>query len=163
MSDFDFEAFISGARLAEDTFPLYLVDNSREIARLTEQLDAAKTGGDEREASTGNETAELEAKIAALVDEMGKSKRELTLRALTPDELKRVGDDDTDIYDQLAMQSVKPALNRDQWRRLGAAAGAMQFSRFQSKANVLATNDVVMPDFSPSNSTSQDQRESSLS
>ena len=64
MSDFDFEAFISGARLAEDTFSLYLVDNGRKIAHLQEQIDKAKNGGDEREASTGN-TADLEAQVAA--------------------------------------------------------------------------------------------------
>ena len=92
---------------------------------------------------------------------MAGSKRDLTLRALTPDELKRVSDDDTDVYDQLATQSVKPKLDRDQWQRLGAAAGAKQFSEFVSKANVLATNDVVMPDFSPSDSTTHDLRESS--
>ncbi|WP_330473830.1 hypothetical protein [Terrabacter sp. C0L_2] len=160
MSDFDFEAFISGARLAEDTFSLYLVDNGRKIAHLQEQIDKAKNGGDEREASTGN-TVDLEAQVAALVDEMAASKRDLTLRALTPDELKRVSDDDTDVYDQLATQSVKPKLDRDQWQRLGAAAGAKQFSEFVSKANVLATNDVVMPDFSPSDSTTHDLRESS--
>ena len=160
MSDFDFESFISGARLAEDTFSLYLVDNGRKIAHLQEQIDKAKNGGDEREASTGN-TADLEAQVAALVEEMAKSKRDLTLRALTPDELKRVSDDDTDVYDQLATQSVKPKLDRDQWQRLGAAAGAKQFSEFVSKANVLATNDVVMPDFSPSTLSSPDLRESS--
>ena len=160
MSDFDFEAFISGARLAEDTFSLYLVDNGRKIAHLQEQIDKAKNSGDEREASTGN-TADLEAQAAALVDEMAASKRDLTIRALTPDELKRVSDDDTDVYDQLATQSVKPKLDRDQWQRLGAAAGAKQFSEFVSKANVLATNDVVMPDFSPSTLSSPDLRESS--
>ena len=160
MSDFDFEAFISGARLAEDTFSLYFVDNGRKIAHLQEQIDAAKDGGDEREASTGN-TADLEAQVAALVDEMSNSRREFTLRAVTPDELKRIGDDDTDVYDQLATQSVKPVLTRDQWKRVGDAAGAKQFSTFVSKANALATNDVVMPDFSPSDSTSLDLRESS--
>src|SRR5690348_11503368 len=101
MSDFDFEAFISGARLAEDTFSLYLVDNGRKIAALQAELDkAAAAVGDEREATTGVDTSSIEAQIAALVDEMGKSRRELTLRALTPDELKRVSDSDTDVYDQ---------------------------------------------------------------
>ena len=161
MSDFDFEEFISGARLAEDTFSLYLVDNGRKITHLQEQIDKAKNSGDEREASTGN-TADLEAQVATLVEEMRASKGEFTLRAVTPDELKRISDDDTDIYDQLAMQSVKPKLDRDKWQRLGEAAGAAQFSVFVSKANALATNAVVVPDFSPSTSTTQDQRESSL-
>ena len=125
MSDFDFEAFISGARLAEDTFSLYLVDNGRKVAALQAELDQASVdSGDERESSTGSDTADIEARIAALVDEMGKSRREFTLRAVTPDELKRIGDPDTDIYDQLATQSVEPKLNRDQWQRLGSAAGA---------------------------------------
>jgi len=160
MSDFDFEAFISGARLAEDTFSLYLVDNGRKIAHLQEQIDKARDSGDEREASTGN-TADLEAQVATLVDEMGKSKREFTLRALTPDEWKTSGEPDLDAYDQLAMQSVKPKLDRDQWKRVGAAAGARQFSTFMASANALAINDVVVPDFSPSNSTTPDLRESS--
>jgi hypothetical protein len=163
MSDFDFEAFISGARLAEDTFSLYLVDNGRKIAHLQERIDKAKSSGDEREASTGN-TADLEAQVAALVDEMSGSRREFTLRALTPDEWKHVvSDDGTDVYDQLAAQSVKPALNRDQWKRVGEVVGVSQFSTFVAQANALATNDVVMPDFSPSDSTTHDLRESSSS
>ena len=162
MSDFDFEAFIAGAHLAEDTFPLYLVNHGPQIARLTEQIDAAKGRGDEREASTDNATAELEVQVADLIAQMEKSKREVTLRTLTPDEWKTVSSDDaTDVYDQLAMQSVKPKLDRDQWQRLGAAAGASQFAEFLGKANALALSRVVVPDFSPSNSTSPDPRESS--
>jgi hypothetical protein len=67
------------------------------------------------------------------------------------------------VYDQLAIQSVNPVLNRDQWKRLGAAVGAEQFGEFIRKANALATLKVVVPDFSPTISTSQDLRESSLS
>jgi len=161
MSDFDFEAFIAGAHLAEDTFPLYLVNHGPQIARLTEQIDAAKGRGDEREASTDNATAELEVQVADLIAQMEKSKREVTLRSLTPDEWKTLSSDDTDVYDQLVMQAVEPPLNRDQWQRLGAAAGATQFAEFQAKANALALSRVVVPDFSPSNSTSPDPRESS--
>ena len=80
-----------------------------------------------------------------------------------PFELEQIASDGTDVYDQLAIQSVKPALDRDQWKRVGAAAGAQQFSAFVRKANALATLEVVVPDFSQPISTSQDLRESSLS
>lgn len=162
MSDFDFEAFIAGAHLAEDTFPLYLVNHGPQIARLTAQIDAAKSPGDEREASTGSATADLEQQVAALIAQMEASKREVTLRSLTPDEWRTVAGDDTDVYDQLAAQSVNPPLDRDQWQRLGAAVGATPFAEFVAKANALALSRAVVPDFSPTASTSQDQRESSV-
>lgn len=159
---FDFEAFIAGAHLAEDTFPLYLVNHGPQIARLTARIDAAKSPGDEREASTGSATADLERQVADLIAEMEASKREVTLRSLTPDEFKALSGDDTDIYDQLSMQSVAPVLDCDQWQRLGAAIGAAPFMEFQSKANALALSRAVVPDFSPTASTNPDLRESSV-
>jgi len=162
MSDFDFEAFIAGAHLAEDTFPLYLVNHGPQIARLTAEIDAAKSPGDEREASTGNAAAELEQQVAGLIAEMEASKREVTLRSLTPDEWRTVAGEDTDVYDQLAAQSVSPKLDHDQWQRLGAAVGATPFAEFVKKANALALSRAVVPDFSPTASTTPDQRESSL-
>ena len=160
---FDFEAFIAGARLAEDTFTLYLVDNGRQIERLKAEIDATKTVADDREATVAADTTDLEQQVASLVAQMRESKREFTLRAVTPDELAKIGEPGTDIYDQLAVQSVKPALNRDQWQRVGEVVGAQQFSAFVSQANALATSKVAVPDFSPNDSTSQDLRESSAS
>ncbi|NUO35506.1 MAG: hypothetical protein HOQ27_10660 [Dermatophilaceae bacterium] len=161
---FDFEAFISGAKLAEDTFDLYLVNHGPAIARLREQIEQAKGGsGDDREATVGADVSDLERQVARLTAEMQQSKREVTLRSVTPDELEKIAGDGTDVYDQLAIQSVKPELDRDQWKRLGNAVGSSQFAEFVSKANALATLRVVVPDFSPTISTSQDQRESSLS
>lgn len=161
---FDFESFISGAKLAEDTFPLYLVNHGPAIERLRAEIEQAKSGGgDDREASVTADVTALEQQVARLIAEMQKSRRDLTLRAVTPDELEKISDKGTDVYDQLAIQSVKPQLDRDQWKRLGAAAGHRQFSEFISKANALATLQVVVPDFSPTTSTSQDLRESSVS
>ena len=161
---FDFESFISGAKLAEDTFPLYLVNHGPAIERLRAEIDQAKAGGaDDREASVTADVTALEQQVARLTAEMQRSRRDLTLRSVTPDELEKISSDGTDVYDQLAIQSVKPVLDRDQWKRLAAAAGAQQFSEFIRKANALATLQVVVPDFSPTTSTSQDLRESSLS
>ena len=160
---FDFEAFIAGSKLAEDTFTLYLVNHGPAIARLQSQIDQAKSSGDDRESTVSPDVSHLEEQIVRLTAEMQKSKREVTLRALTPDELDRTAKPEVDVYDQLAIQSVKPVLDREQWKRLGAAAGARQFSELIQKANRIATSEVVVPDFSPSVSTTPDQRESSLS
>jgi hypothetical protein len=160
---FDFEAFISGAKLAEDTFDLYLVNNGPAIARLEAQIEQASAGGDDRESSVPADVTALQQQIDALKAAMEKSRREFTLRTVTPDELEKIAGEDTDVYDQLAIQSVKPVLDRDQWKRVGAAAGATQFGAFVRKANGLATLEVVVPDFSPSTSTTHDLRESSLS
>ena len=161
---FDFEAFIAGSKLAEDTFAMYLVDHGPQIARLDAQIDQAKSGPDDRESSTVSaEVADLEHQRDVLVAKMEESRREFTLRACTPDELKRLASDETDVYDQLAMQSVSPPLDRDQWQRVGDAVGAMQFSEFVNKASALLTSKVVAPDFSRTSSTSPDLRESSLS
>ena len=161
---FDFEAFIAGSHLAEDTFAMYLVDHGPQIAHLDAQIDQAKSGPDDRESSTASaEVAELEHQRDVLVAKMEESRREFTLRACTLEEVERVASDETDIYDQLAMQSVKPALDRDQWKRVSEAFGARQFSELMAKANVLLTAKVVVPDFSQSSSTSRDLRESSLS
>lgn len=161
---FDFEAFIAGSKLAEDTFELYLVNHGPAIARIQAEIEQATTGsGDDRESTVPADVTDLERQVKRLTAEMQKSRREITLRSVTPDELERIAGDSTDVYDQLAIQSVKPALDRDQWKRLGAAAGAEQFADFIRKANALATLKVVVPDFSPTTSTSHDLRESSLS
>lgn len=160
---FDFEAFIAGSKLAEDTFTLYLVNHGPAIARLQAQIEQAKSSGDDRESTVPADVSHLERQIERLTAEMQKSKREVTLRAVTPDEYEFITSDKSDVYDQLAIQSVKPVLDHDQWKRLGAAAGVQQFGSFMRKANALATSEVVVPDFSPNASTTQDQRESSLS
>lgn len=160
---FDFEAFISGAKLAEDTFDLYLVNNGPAIARLEAQIQQANPGADDREGSVAEDVTALQQQLAALKAAMERSKRSLTLRAVDSDELELIAGEGTDVYDQLAIQSVKPVLNREQWKRLGKAAGAAQFGAFVRKANALATLEVVVPDFSQPISTSQDLRESSLS
>lgn len=160
---FDFEAFIAGAKLAEDTFDLYLVNHGPAIERLRAEIDKATAGGgDDRESSVPAEVVDLEQQVARLTAEMQQSKREVTLRSVTPDELEFIAKPETSMYDQLAIQAVKPALTAEQWKRLGAAVGSQQFAEFLGKANELATLKVVVPDFSPTTSTSQDQRESSL-
>ena len=160
---FDFEAFIAGAKLAEDTFHLYLVDHGPAIARLQADVDKARAVADDREASVDGESVEKEREVERLIAEMEGSRRSFTLRALNTEEFKRTADDDTDVFDQLAIQAVKPVLDRDQWKRISDVVGATQFGRFVAEANGLAMRQVVVPDFSPTVSTSQDLRESSLS
>ena len=160
---FDFEAFIAGSKLAEDTFDLYLVNHGPAIARLREQIEQAKDSGDEREGTIPADVTALEQQIARLTAEMQKSKREVTLRQLTYDELEEESKPERSVYDQLAVQSVSPTLTAEQWKRLADAAGARQFNDLVVKANGLAMLGVVVPDFSPSTSTTHDLRESSLS
>jgi hypothetical protein len=161
---FDFEAFISGAKLAEDTFDLYLVNNGPAIARLEAQIEKASSGGgDERESSVPEDVTALRQQVARLSAAMEASKREVTLRQLTYDELVETGKPECSVYDQLAVQSVSPKMDAVQWKRLAGSIGATPFNDFLRKANALAMLEVVVPDFSPTTSTSQDQRESSLS
>jgi hypothetical protein len=160
---FDFEAFIAGSKLAEDTFTLYLVNHGPAIARLQAQIEQAKSSGDDRESTVSPDVSHLEQQIARLTAEMHKSKREVTLRQLNYDEIDMVTSPDTDVYDQLAAQAVNPPLDREQWKRLAVAVGATHFGQFVGKANALATSGVVVPDFSPNASTTPDQRESSPS
>jgi len=149
---FDFEAFISGTQLARGTVSFFKVDNRPEIARLTKQHDAMPADdGDEREQSAPSPRKDLAAKIVALREEMEASRVEFTIRTLTPDELRTVMDAATEEpYDQLALQSVEPALTADQWRKLADRIGAAQFKVICDDANALILSKVAVPDFSRS-------------
>jgi hypothetical protein len=149
---FDFEAFISGTQLARGQVGFYKVDHRPEIARLTREHDAlAPEPGDDREVAQESPRKVLAARIAALREEMEASRVEFTIRTLTPDEFRRVSDDESlDIYDQLAMQAVEPELNRDQWKRLADHIGMAQFAQITKDANDLILSKVAVPDFSRS-------------
>jgi len=149
---FDFEAFISGTQLARGTVGFYRADHRTEIAQLTREHDAiSPDAGDEREASAPSNRKALADKIAALRQEMEASRVEFTIRTLTPDEFKRINDDASlDVYDQLAMQSVEPALTKDQWKRLADRIGTAQWAQLVKDANDLVLSRVAVPDFSRS-------------
>ena len=149
---FDFDAFIAGTQLARGTVSFFKSDHRPEILRLTKLHDALpKDGGDDREVSATSPRQELADKIAALRAEMEASRVEFTIRTLTPDEFKKTSDDETlDAFDQLALQSVEPALDREQWKRLADRIGIAQWSQIVSDANALILSKVAVPDFSQS-------------
>ncbi len=167
MSDFDFEAFITGTRLARATVGFYRVDHRAEIDRLTREHDAAPASGDDREGAALSGRHALAERIAALRAEMEASRVEMTIRTLTPDEFRSLqssGDGpELDVYDQLAMQAVDPPLTRDQWKALADAVGTAQFMAITNRANDLVLSKVAVPDFSRSVSTSLNTPESSES
>lgn len=152
MSDtFDFEAFIAGTELAQMKTGFYRVDNRVRIVELTKQHDALPAATpDDRESTKGSPRQALAEQIAALRDEMESSRVELTLRALTMDEFKSVGDADDDVYKQLAMQSVEPVLSAAQWKTLADRIGFAQFAQISKDANDLVLSKVAVPDFSRS-------------
>lgn len=149
---FDFESFIAGTQLARGPVGFYKVDHRPEIARLTREHDALPVdGGDDREVSAPSPRKDLAAKIAALREEMEASRVEFVIRTLTPDEFRKIQDDDTlDVYDQLEMQSVEPALTKDQWKRLADRIGTAQWAQLVKDANDLILSKVAVPDFSRS-------------
>ena len=148
---FDFDAFISGTQLARGTVSFFKSDHRPEILRLTKQHDALPAdAGDDREQSAPSPRKELAAQIAALRSEMEGSRVELTIRTLTPDEFKTLDSDTVDVYDQLAMQAVEPALDKGQWKKLADKIGTAQWSQIVSDANALILSKVAVPDFSRS-------------
>ena len=149
---FDFDSFIAGTQLARGTVGFYRTDHRVEIARLTREHDALPVeGGDEREGSGPSKRGQVAARIAALRAEMEASWVEFTIRTLTPDEFRRMSDDDNlDVYDQLAMQAVEPVLDRDQWKRLADRIGTAQWGEIVKDANNLVLSRVAVPDFSRS-------------
>ena len=157
---FDFEAFIAGTQLARRTTGFYRKDHRDEIDRLQAEHDALPVG-DDREGSKGSRRKIAE-RIKALRDEMEASRVPLVIRTLTPDEFRKVSESDVlDVYDQLAMQSVEPALTKDQVRRLADVIGAAQWGAIVSEANALITSRVAVPDFSRSVSETLSPSESS--
>lgn len=148
---FDFEAFINGAQLARRMVGFYKIDHRSEIDRLTREHDALAEGaGDERESAKASPRKTLAERIAALRAEMEASRVDMEIRTLTPDESKAMQADDKDVYDQLALQSVEPALTRAQWKQLADKIGAAQFATLTSEANALILSKVAVPDFSHS-------------
>lgn len=158
---FDFEAFVAGTQLARRTVYVYRVDNRDEILRLQADHDRLPdASGDEREA-TENPRRALAARIAALREEMEASRQGFVIRTITPDELATIQSDDTDVYDQLAIQSVEPKLTAEQWRRVADVVGLAQWSVLVADANDLIRSKVAVPDFSPSVSMTLSPRASS--
>lgn len=149
---FDFEAFIAGTQLARRTVHVYQVDHRDEIARLQAEHDAAPDqSGDQREGSKTSPRKQLAEKIATLRAQMDASRAEFVLRTLTPDEFKAQSNDDTaDVYDQIALQSVEPKLDRHQWKRIADAVGTAQWGQLVKDANDLVLSKVAVPDFSQS-------------
>ena len=160
---FNFDAFIKGTQLPRRVVSAFRVDHRDEIMRLTAEHDALPVdGADDREASASSPRADLAARIKALRDEMEASRVDFVIRTLTPQEFKRVQDDDSlDVYDQLAMQSVEPALAADQWKQVGEVIGSGQWGYIVAAANELVLKRVAVPDFSRSVSQTLSPRVSS--
>lgn len=147
---FNFEDFISGAQLPRRTVSVYMADLSDEIRRLQVEHDQALDDADERVSSKGA-SAEIAERIKALVEQMEASKRTFVLRTLTPAEFAKLqDDDDLGVTDQLALQSVEPALTAEQWERVGEVIGAGQWATLVRDANDLVLSRVAVPDFSQS-------------
>lgn len=162
---FDFDAFIAGTQLARGPVGFYRVDHRPEIARLSKQHDAMPPdGGDDREQSVPSLRKGIADRIKALRDEMEASRVEFIIRTLSPDEFKKIQDDEKlDVYDQLAMQAVEPELDRDQWKRLADRIGMSQWAQVVKDANDLILSKVAVPDFSRSVSETLSPRVSSES
>jgi hypothetical protein len=148
---FDFEAFISGTQLARGTVSFYKADHRTEIAALQAEHDALPPEGGDDRMSSKSARRDVAKRIADLREQMEASKVEFIIRTLTPDEFKRIEDEDAlDVYDQLEWQSVEPKLTKEQWRQLGARIGMAQFSAIVKDANALVLSKVAVPDFSRS-------------
>lgn len=151
MSDFDFEAFIKGTQLPRRTVHVFRVDHRDEIDRLTREHDALPPEGADDRLASRSQRRDLAERIAAMRGEMDGSRVEFTIRTLTPDEFKRLqDDDDLDVYAQLEWQSVEPKLTAQQWRQIADAVGVAQFQGLVQDANDLVLSRVAVPDFSPS-------------
>jgi hypothetical protein len=169
---FDFEAFISGAQLARTTVSAFKVDHTTEINRLKDRydeirdrFDATQSGdaGDAREGVTDptvSEVREIEDRIDTLRREMEGSRVEFTIRTLTPDEFRALGDGEDAVYEQFARQSVEPELTPEQAKRVADVVGAAQWGGMMMQANELVMSKAAVPDFSPINSASRSTRES---
>lgn len=160
---FDFEAFIAGTQLAQSKTGFFRVDNRVKIAELAKQYDEASVDADTREGSGKTARKKIADQIEALRDEMEKSRVDITLRSLTPEEFQAVaiGDEPSAVYGQLATQSVEPKLDAGQWKRLADAIGYAQFAQITADANDLVLSKVAVPDFSPSDSETTTRRASS--
>lgn len=158
---FDFEAFIAGTQLAQSKTGFFRVDNRVKIAELAKQYDEASADADTREGSGKTARKKIADQIEALRDEMEKSRVDITLRSLTPEEFRATGDDPNAVYGQLATQSVEPKLDAGQWKRLADAIGFAQFAQITADANDLVLSKVAVPDFSPSDSETTTRRASS--
>lgn len=147
---FDFEAFIAGAQLPRRTVTFYAADKTDEIERLTAEHDSLPAEADDRVGSKSSRR-KLAEQIKALREEMEDSEQSIIIRALDADEMQHHSNNDAlDIYDQLAAQTVEPALTADQWREIAKRISYGVMSGIVAKANALALRSVAVPDFSQS-------------
>lgn len=163
---FDFEAFITGLSvdLPRESVPLYAVVNQSRIDDLNNQIEAAKDGepsSDERESSPG--ATALVRERDALVKAQEDSAKWITLRCLTTQEFAdEVQADGKNILDQIVAQTkaTENELSHDDVQRLRETLQPAAWSLMVDQANRIVTQQLVMPDFSPSNSTSLSTPES---
>lgn len=175
---FDFEAFVNGTSLARRTVSAFRVDHRDAIASLIREHDALPADdADEREAVTSSRRSEIAAQVTALREEMERSRVTWTIRTLTPDEFKRVSEDDEiSVFDQVAMQSRAPEgaknpglysdlpnLTAEQWRAIADVIGSAQWAALVGDANALIVSRVAVPDFSQNGSATPRPRTSSVS
>lgn len=155
---FNFEDFIAGLTvdLPREQVPLYAVVNQSRIDELNRQIDAASSTdtvqSDERETSDG--VSALVRERDALFEAQEASAKWITLRCLTTPEYAETGEDDKDVLDQIAAQTVgtENEMTRDQVEALRGMLQPAAWSLLVTHANRIVTQQLVMPDFSPSNS-----------
>lgn len=165
---FDFEAFISGFDVDLPRFevPLYRVLHQAriyEIDREIAELSEADGPADERESSTG--VSALVKERDRLVKEQNDSAEWLELRALTAQEFDALRPDDKTQFDQLAAQSqgTRNEMPAEAWERIKATALPGAWYLFNSQANEILSDRLVMPDFSLSGSEKPGRSTSSKS
>lgn len=159
---FDFEAFISGLTvdLPREQVPLYTVIHQSRIDDLDAQIEAASDpdapGADEREASSG--ATALVRERDALVKEQDESAHWITLRCLTTQEFAdEVQADGKDALDQIAAQTrgTDNEMSREDVQRLRETLQPAAWSLMLEQANRIVTQQLVMPDFSPTTSANR--------
>lgn len=159
---FDFEAFITGLTvdLPREQVPLYTVINQARIDELNEQIEAANDpdapDADDRESSFG--ATALVRERDALVKEQDESAHWITLRCLTTQEFAdEVQADGKDALDQVSAQTrgTDNEMSREDVQRLRETLQPAAWSLMLEQANRIVTQQLVMPDFSPTTSANR--------
>lgn len=164
---FDFEAFISGLTvdLPREQVPLYTVIHQSRIDDLNAQIEAANDpdapDAVDRESSFG--ATALVRERDALIKEQDESAKWITLRCLTTQEFAdEVQADGKDALDQVSAQTrgTDNEMSREDVQRLRETLQPAAWSLMLEQANRIVTQQLVMPDFSPSSSAHRSTRES---
>lgn len=170
MSDqpFNFEDFITGVTvtLPRAEVPIYGVVHQSRIDEIDEEVarvsDPEAVGIDERE-STPSSLSGLKKERDALAKAQDASARWIEVRCLSAQEwVDVVVADKKDIVDQVAAQTqdTRNPMTREDVERLRSVLQPAAWALLVTHANRVVTQQLVMPDFSPSDSANRSTRES---